>query len=459
MTAGTRIRAGLVRFLALGGDDGHPVHERGIQLVGAWIDGDLELRNCDLTAPLQLQACRLGLVDLGWARLPLLSLRGSRLAGDLRANGAEIRGGVFLNDGFHARGEVRLLGASIGGSLTCRGGRFESPGGVVLGADGARIGGSVFLDKGFHARGEVRLIGASIDCSLECSGGRFENPKGRAFLCQAAQVRGALVWRDVARVQGQLDLTALKVANLVDNAASWETADGGLILDGFQYDRFAGEASTDAAMRIAWLKRQVPTHLGEAFRPQPWEHCAKVLREMGHADAARAVLIEKEALERAAGRHGGRWSLRRALHGFYGKSIGYGYRPGPLVAATLLVHALSTAVFWLKANPSRQWWSAPAYLIQPTAAATQLPCPAGDGCGPEVPAYDTFLAPAHALEVMMPISNLRRPPEWKLRLQDERGEWLTGGRALMAWTWFLTLYGWLAGILLVLWVGKLIRKE
>lgn len=58
----------------------------------------------------------------------------------------------------------------------------------------------------------------------------------------------------------------------------------------------------------------------------------------------------------------------------------------------------------------------------------------------------------------MPIANFRRPPEWKLRLQDERGDWLTGARPLMAWTWFLTLDGWVAGILLVLWVGKLIKK-
>jgi len=35
------IRAGLLRFLALGGDAQTPVHEHGVQLMGAWIDGPL----------------------------------------------------------------------------------------------------------------------------------------------------------------------------------------------------------------------------------------------------------------------------------------------------------------------------------------------------------------------------------------------------------------------------------
>ena len=34
------VRASFVRFLALGGDSNHPVHEKGIQLKGAWIGSD-----------------------------------------------------------------------------------------------------------------------------------------------------------------------------------------------------------------------------------------------------------------------------------------------------------------------------------------------------------------------------------------------------------------------------------
>ena len=38
------IRAALIRFLALGGDAANSVHERGVQLRGAWIIGALDLQ-------------------------------------------------------------------------------------------------------------------------------------------------------------------------------------------------------------------------------------------------------------------------------------------------------------------------------------------------------------------------------------------------------------------------------
>lgn len=121
----------------------------------------------------------------------------------------------------------------------------------------------------FHASGGVWLPAASIGGDLTCSGGWFANPEGKAFFCEAAQVRGALRWRGVAMVKGTLDLTALRAANLVDDAASWEKADKDLILDGFQYERLTGGASNDAAMRIAWLTRQVPEPVGKNFQLQP----------------------------------------------------------------------------------------------------------------------------------------------------------------------------------------------
>ncbi|SNB71338.1 hypothetical protein SAMN02746019_00015810, partial [Thermoflexus hugenholtzii JAD2] len=39
---------------------------------------------------------------------------------------------MFLDQGFHATGKVRLRGARIGGSLICRGARLENPNGDAL---------------------------------------------------------------------------------------------------------------------------------------------------------------------------------------------------------------------------------------------------------------------------------------------------------------------------------------
>ena len=116
---------------------------------------------------------------------------GSTIAGDGRqaigADGLEAGGDVVLHalpDGshttdeasvFNAKGEVRLLGARIGGDLRCSGGRFENPGRVALSTDRAEIRGEVRLDRGFHAAGEVRLWRTRIGSDLCCLGGSFEN--------------------------------------------------------------------------------------------------------------------------------------------------------------------------------------------------------------------------------------------------------------------------------------------
>jgi hypothetical protein len=42
-----KVRAEFVRFLALGGDGGAPVHEHRVQLQGAFIEGDLDLEGCE----------------------------------------------------------------------------------------------------------------------------------------------------------------------------------------------------------------------------------------------------------------------------------------------------------------------------------------------------------------------------------------------------------------------------
>src|SRR5712692_9237120 len=48
-----RVRAEFLRFLALGGDEGSVVHEKGVQLVGGWVLGDLDLEFCDVGIPLR----------------------------------------------------------------------------------------------------------------------------------------------------------------------------------------------------------------------------------------------------------------------------------------------------------------------------------------------------------------------------------------------------------------------
>ncbi len=158
------------------------ITHKGIYLSGARIEGKLEIGSyVDVPYDLGLFFCHLpqGLVARD-ARLASLKLRASR-TGPIAADGIQVGGDVFLNDGFQAKGEVRLPGATIKGQLVCRKGTFSNKSGPALNADGIQVGGNVFLDDGFQAVGQVRLLGATIKGQLNCRDGSFANEDGDAL--------------------------------------------------------------------------------------------------------------------------------------------------------------------------------------------------------------------------------------------------------------------------------------
>jgi hypothetical protein len=71
------------------------------------------------------------------------------------------------------------------------------------------VEGSVFLDEGFHATGEVRLVGAHI-LSLSCRNARFENPNGAALNLEYARIRVLMDDEDSWPQQGQLRIDGLE---------------------------------------------------------------------------------------------------------------------------------------------------------------------------------------------------------------------------------------------------------
>lgn len=476
------IRPELIRFLALGGDENAPVHEKGVRVVGAWIGSatgedprGLDFEGARLTTTLLLFNCYLqtppifigsqgksllldcsvfpgliadrlkldgslflrevrskGSVRLGGAKIGgnlechggyfennagyALCLSGATIEGDvfcangfhaigevslggasiggnlgcsggyfenkdgesLSSDGAKVDGAVFLDirsgptdneyRSFHAIGKVSFIGATIGSSLSCIGGRFENEEGCALSCDGATIGGCVFLEKyhnpidnfscPFHASGEVRLIGVAIGGSLSCSGGRFENTNGRSFscdhinikgsvfcnndfhatgmvrfpnaiisgdldfrsgrfenkgdetvlTCEGARIDGGLIFRKIIQAMGDISLAHATVTTLADEIDCWP--DHSLILDGFRYERIDASSSLDSKHRISWLDKQSPELLkGDSFALQPWIHLAKVLREQGHFREAAEVDIAREERLRAAGKVGDRFAL------------------------------------------------------------------------------------------------------------------------------------------------------
>ena len=56
-TAHNSLRAAFVRFLALGGDGEAPVHEMGVQVQGARIEGVLDFDHCKQVNRISLEKC------------------------------------------------------------------------------------------------------------------------------------------------------------------------------------------------------------------------------------------------------------------------------------------------------------------------------------------------------------------------------------------------------------------
>lgn len=246
---GRQVRADFLRYLILGGCAALPgaIPEHGVRVRGAVVMGKLDLYGAVIGGDVLLSSCRFDTAPVMMStRLANLNLTESTLPG-LYADRLQARGNVVL-DGVQSTGELRLLGVKLGGDLDCENARLKA--------------------------GE----------------------SSRALNANRAQITGGFFLRDGARIKGVLDLTAARIGDIYDDADCWPDA-GNLLLDRCRYGAFTG-GPVEAGARIRWLDLQDPARWGKDFWPQPWEHCAKVLREMGHVEDARQVLIAKEDRQR-----------------------------------------------------------------------------------------------------------------------------------------------------------------
>jgi hypothetical protein len=518
------LRASLVRELALGKVDGVPLPETGLQVAGAWIAGDgpegaetrgLDLEGCSLPGDLALFESRFPdqvllrgarvqsvflndshlLAGLGADRLRAeggvflrgvkatgkVRLLGARLGGNLDCDGAtftaqggdtliadglQAEGGVFLR-GVRATGAVRLPGARVGGGLSCEGAIFTAQGGHALIADGLQAEGGVFL-RGVRATGAVRLPGARVGGDLSCEGAIFTAQGGHALNLNSATITSALFLRGDASVKGLFDLAAAEIGRICDDPACWP-GPGDLILERCRYGAFTGnDAPVDAASRIRWLALQDPAQYGHEFWPQPYEECARVLRESGHSGAARAVLIEKERLQRAAKRARVwennivlgwvEYPLRLLWDTLIRYTIRYGRQPMWAFAWLAGLWLLGTVVFSqaqavgaLKPNdPKIQiepiWKDCHASPDHPTQYACFMDKALVTG-------YPSFNALVYSADTLIPVISFEMQAYW---LPDDRTPYGAFARVFL---WFQIIAGWGLTLLAVAGFSGLVKQD
>jgi hypothetical protein len=290
-----------------------------LNMNGLQIQGGLFMRARDG------QTAQFAEVNLGDAKIagPFV-LSGVRCTGPLNMNGLEVQGGLFMNaarDQTAQFAKVDLRGAKIGAQLElqracCTGpldlGSLQVAGHVLM-EDAkfnqislifARLSGSLYLVRSHVAA--LDLTGASIQGEFSLGESDIHKPQ----------------WAEDAQLV--LRNATVGVLQCPQSLAAWPALD----LNGFIYKQMGGLSCVDRAMEIAarprawfvqWLEKD------ETYSPQPYYQLASVLRSLGHAETADAVLYEgKERERRAAGWRTPKWwgmSLLKWTIGY-----GYGYR-------------------------------------------------------------------------------------------------------------------------------------
>jgi hypothetical protein len=163
------------------------VDPRGLRLRGLRVRGQLDLANVDIAFALMFDDCVFdeavslegasvrSLVITGSPSLPGLLGNGLRVRGDLDLSRSRITGAHQTTGSTTKRAAVWLCEAQIGGRILCVDTVITADGERAIQADRIRVGGNVRFLHGFTAAGEVRMLGAQLGGSLDLTGARLDH--------------------------------------------------------------------------------------------------------------------------------------------------------------------------------------------------------------------------------------------------------------------------------------------
>jgi hypothetical protein len=206
------------------------IDPRGVRIASAIITGPVDLAGLELPFPLRFTECEFDvapdvsgatLAELaltGCPRLPGLVGNGLRVRRDLDLSRSHVTGGLRTSASTSKRAAVWLCESYIGGRLLCVDTVIEADGERSIQADRMHVGGNVRLLHNFTARGEIRLVGARIDGSLDLTGVRLEaTTAGLALDLGDATIEGSvfLISSPAGRqpvIEGRVDIGSAKIS-------------------------------------------------------------------------------------------------------------------------------------------------------------------------------------------------------------------------------------------------------
>ena len=214
------IRAAVIAALLLGAAPAEPGSAAGIRLRGASVTGPLELTGGTVTRPLVCEDClfdaELSLADSSVRTVRILD---SQLPG---MDGTRLRlDGILDLAGSKIAGCVRLEHAQVRGQLRMRA-AYAGAGTEAVAATGLTVDGDVDCSR-MHARGGISFRAATVTSTLDLTGARITSPGGRGLVLSYATIGGKLECRDLAvdgetranncRVTAHLSMSAARLGN------------------------------------------------------------------------------------------------------------------------------------------------------------------------------------------------------------------------------------------------------
>ncbi|MCB2228592.1 MAG: hypothetical protein KQH53_18090 [Desulfarculaceae bacterium] len=270
------------------------------------------------------------------ARLTSAHLFGLRVDGDLSVNHARFSGELGMDaseigDSFSLRNgrfdSVRLPGVRVGLQIDMSGAGFLGP----VNCEGLRAA-SNFIMLRVRFFDELHLHLCRVGGSLSLAGCHLN----KVSLSQA-KITSDLVlshpdqMKSISWYNGSIDLRETSVGSVLDGQEDWPES---LRLDGFRYNsvgsletikeqnersrnsqKFTTASDRSASWYVGWLGKQ------KDFSMDPYQQCAKFLRESGQPDKANEVMYAGMERER---RRMDKWSLARAGRNLLKWTIGYG---------------------------------------------------------------------------------------------------------------------------------------
>jgi len=287
---------------------------RGIRMAGLRIDGPLNLEWAHIAFPFIAGKCAFsGEISLSYCHLRAIGLAGSHVK-KISARHLEVDDDVILGNGFSSEGGVDLQSSTIGGHLICDGGHFFNPNGRALNADGATIRGSVYLRRGFEALGEVNLVYADIAETLECDGGRFVNANtaAHALDLHGAKVGGSISFSDGFHAAGEVRLFGARIGkDLYCDKGSFANTNGSGIALNANSARVEGTVSLSDHFRAEGMVDLTASTIG-GFLTCEGGH---FINPVGYALGAPAARIGGDVFLRNDFRSEGEVNFERAIIG------------------------------------------------------------------------------------------------------------------------------------------------